>query len=96
METFKKKLEAAFLQHLGITDTHWIHLAQEAGSYERRSEFSEVLAKLNDYQIFKEGCSMDFIACLHIIRQQMAPSQAHSVGKRQHKVLPYLLLSQLS
>jgi len=71
---------------------HWIHLAQEAGSHESRSEFSKVLAKLKDYQIFKEGCSMDCIARLCINRQQMTPSQAHGVGKRQHKALPYLLL----
>jgi hypothetical protein len=61
----------------------WIHLTQEAGSHERRSEFSEVLAKLNYYQIFKEGFSMDFIARLYINRQQMAPSQANGVGKHQ-------------
>jgi hypothetical protein len=96
METFMKKLEGAFLQHLEITDIHWIHVAREAGSHERRSEFSEVLAKLNDYQIFKEGCSMDFVACFYINRQQMAPIQSYGVGKRQHKTLPYLLLFQLS
>ena len=85
-----------FLQHLGIMDIHWIHLAREAGSHERRREFSEVLAKLNDYQIFKEGCSMDFVVGLYINRQQMAPSQCYGVGKRQHKTLPYLQLFQLS
>jgi hypothetical protein len=53
---------------------HWIHLAQEAASHEGRSEFSEVLAKFNNYQIFKEGYSMDFIARLYINRQQMASS----------------------
>lgn len=43
---------------------HRIHVAQDAGSHERRSEFSEVLAKLNVYQLIKEGCSMDFITRL--------------------------------
>jgi hypothetical protein len=48
----------AFLKDLGIKDMHCIHPAQDAGSHECRSEFSEVLAKLYDYQLFKEGCSM--------------------------------------
>jgi hypothetical protein len=75
---------------------HWIHLAKEAGSHECRSEFSEDLTKLNDYQIFKEGCSEEFIAHLYINRQQMAPSRACGVGKHQHKTLSYLLLFQPS
>jgi len=50
----KKKLEGSFVQHLGSEDMHWIHLAQEGGSHERRSELSEVFAMLNDYQIFKD------------------------------------------
>jgi len=75
---------------------HWIHLAQEGGSHESCSELSEVLAKLNDYQIFKEDCSMDFTARLYVSRQQTAPIQAHGFGKRQHKTLSYLLLFQPS
>jgi hypothetical protein len=71
---------------------HWIYLAQEAGSHESRSEFSKVLAKLNDHQIFKEGCSIDFIAGLWKKSQQITPNQAHGVGKRQHKCLSYFLL----
>jgi hypothetical protein len=74
----------------------WIHLAQEAGCHEHRIEFSEVLANLNDYQIFKQGCSVDFIDRFYVSRQQIAPSQAHGFGKRQHQTLPYLLLLQLS
>jgi hypothetical protein len=34
---------------------HWIHLAQEAGSRESRSESSKVLAKLNDYHILRKA-----------------------------------------
>jgi hypothetical protein len=65
METFsEKQLKGAFLKELWIKDMHWIHLAQDAGSYERHSEFSEILLKLKDYQLFKEGCSMDFVARL--------------------------------
>jgi hypothetical protein len=60
----KKKLEGAFLKDSGIKDIHRIHPAQDADCHECCSELSEVLAKLNDYQLFKEGCSMDFITRL--------------------------------
>ena len=84
METFmKKKTGSSISATLGVKDMHWIHLDQEAGSHERRSDLSEVLAKLNDYQIFKEGSSMDFVARLYISRQKTAAIQVHGVGKRQ-------------